>query len=49
MRSTERRKVNVIEMKCLSNFTGMSKMDRDRDEEVHRRAGKEMELTSRVD
>ena len=28
MRSTERRKVNVIEMKCLRSLVGVSQMDR---------------------
>ena len=39
MRSTERRKVNVIEMKCLRSLVGVSRMDRVRNEEVLRRAG----------
>ena len=39
MRSTERRKVNVLQMKCLRNLVGESRMDRVRNEEVHRRAG----------
>ena len=43
MRSAERRKVNVLEMKCLS------RIDRDRNEEVCRRAGIERELASRAD
>ena len=49
MRSAERRKVNILEMKCLRNLVGVSRMDRVRNEEVHRRAGKERELASRVD
>ena len=28
MRSTERRKVNVLEMKCLRSLVGVSRMDR---------------------
>ena len=44
MRSAERRKVNVLEMKCLRSLVGMSRMDRVRNEEVHRRAGTEREL-----
>ena len=40
MRSAERRKVNVLEMKCLRSLVGVSRMDRVRNEEVHR----EMEL-----
>ena len=49
MRSAERRKVNVLEMKCLRNLVGVSRMDRVRNEEVRRRAGTEMELASRAD
>ena len=44
VRSAERRKVNVIEMKCLRSLVGVSRMDRVRNEEVRRRAGIEMEL-----
>ena len=36
MRSAERRKVNVLEMKCLRSLVGVSRMDRVRNEEVHR-------------
>ena len=39
MRSAERRKVNVLEMKCLRSLVGVSQMDRVRNEEVRRRAG----------
>ena len=39
MRSAERRKVNVLEMKCLKSMVEMSRMDRVRNEEVRRRAG----------
>ena len=49
MRSAERRKVNVLEMKCLRSLVGVSRMDRVRNEEVCRRAGVERELTSRAD
>ena len=34
MRSAERRKVNVLEMKCLRSLVGVSRMDRVRNEEV---------------
>ena len=43
MRSAERRKVNVLEMKCLRSLVGV------RNEEVRRRAGIEKELASRAD
>ena len=49
MRSAERRKVNVLEMKCLRSLVGVSQMDRVRNEEVRRRAGIERELASRAD
>ena len=39
MRSVERRKVNVLEIKCLRSLVGVSQMDRVRNEEVRRRAG----------
>ena len=49
MRSAERRKVNVLEMKCLRSFVGVSRMDRVRNEEVRWRAGIVRELASSVD
>ena len=49
MRSAERRKVNVLEMKCLRSLVGVSRMDRVKNEEVRRRAGIERALTSRAD
>ena len=36
MRSAVRRKVNVLEMKCLRRLVGVSRMDRVRNEEVRR-------------
>ena len=39
MRSAERRKVNVLEMMCLSCLVGVARMDRVRNEEVRSRAG----------
>ena len=49
MGSAERRKVNVLEMKCLRRLVGVSRMDRVRNEEVRRRVGIERELASRAD
>ena len=49
MRSAERRKVNVFEMKCLRSLVGVSRIYRVRNEDVRRRAGIERELTSRAD
>ena len=39
MRSAERRKVNILEMKCLRSLVGVSRMDSVRNEELRRRAG----------
>ena len=49
MRSAERRKVNVLEMKCLRSLIGVLRMDRVWNEEVCRKAGIERELASRAD
>ena len=49
MRSAKRRKVNVLEMKCLRSLVGVSPMDRVRNEEARRRAGIDRELASRAD
>ena len=35
MRSAERKKLNVLEMKCFRSLVGVSRMDRVRNEEVH--------------
>ena len=39
MRSAERRKVNVLEMKCLRSLVGVSRLNGVRNEEVRRRVG----------
>ena len=49
MRSTDRRKVNVLEMRCLRSLVRVSRIDRVWNEEVRRRAGIERELVSRTD
>ena len=49
VRTAERRKVNVLEIKCLRSVVGVSPMDRVRNEELRRRAGIEMEFASRAD
>ena len=49
MRSAERRRVNVLEMKCLRSLVGVSRMNRVRNEEVRRRTGIERELANRAD
>ena len=48
MGSSKRRKVNILEMKCSRSLVGVSRMERVRNEEVLRRAGKERELASRA-
>ena len=49
MRSAERRKVNVLEMKCLRSLVGVSRLDRVSNDEVSWRAGIERELASRAE
>ena len=49
MRSAERRKVNVLDLKCLKGMVGVSRMDRVRNEEVRRIALIERELASRAE
>ena len=49
MRSAERRKLNIPQMKCLRSLVGVSRMNRVRNEEVHMRAGIERELVSTAD
>ena len=49
MKSAERRKVNVLEMKCLRSLVVVSRNDRVRNEDVRRRSGIERELPSRTD
>ena len=44
MRIAERRRVNVLEMKYLRSLVGVSRMDRVRNEDAHRRAGIDREL-----
>ena len=49
MRSAERKKVNVLEIKCLRSLVGVSRMNRFRNEKVRRRVGIKRELESRAD
>ena len=49
MRSAERRKVNVLKMKCLRSLVGVSRMTGVGNEEVRRSAGIERELASKAD
>ena len=49
MKVTERQKLNVFEMKCLRSMTGVSQLDRVRNEVVRTRTGVRRELAARVD
>ena len=49
MKVTERQKLNVFEMKCLRSMTGVSQLDRVRNEVVRARTGVRRELAARVD
>ena len=49
MRSAERRKMNVLEMKCLRSLIGVSRLHRVRNEEVPNIAKIESKLASRAD
>ena len=49
MRSAERRKVNVLDMKCLKSLVGVSRMDKVMNEEVRMRACIEREFANRTD
>ena len=40
--------MKVLEKKCLKSLVGVSRLDRVTNEDVHRRAGIEMELVSRA-
>ena len=44
MKVTERKKLNVFEMKCLRSMTGVSRLDRGRNEVVRARTGVRREL-----
>ena len=49
MKVNERQKLNVFEMKCLRSMTGVSRLDRVRNEVVRARTGVRRELAARVD
>ena len=49
LKVSERQKLNVFEMRCLRSMTGISLMDRTRNEIVRARAGVRGELSARVD
>ena len=49
MRSAERRKVNILEMKCLRSLEEVSRLNRVKNKEVRKRGGIERELGSMAD
>ena len=49
MKVTERQKLNVFEMKCLRSMTGVSRLDRVRNEVVRAKTRVRRELAARVD
>ena len=49
MKVTEIRKLNVFEMKCLRSMTGVSQLDRVRNEVVRARTGVRRDLVARLD
>ena len=49
MKINERQKINVFEMKCLRSMTGLSQLDRVRNEVEKARTGVRRELAARVD
>ena len=49
MKVTERQKLNVLDMKCLRNMAGVSRLDRVRNEVVRARTGVRREVAARVD
>ena len=49
LKLTERQKLNVFEMKCVRSMTGVSRLDRVRNEVVRARPDVGRELVARVD
>ena len=49
LRETERRKFDVFEMRCLRSICGLTFSNRERNEEVRRRAQEVGQLSGRVD
>ena len=49
MKVAERQKLNVFEMKCLRSMTGVSQLDRVKNEVVRARTGVRRELAAKVD
>ncbi len=49
MGAAERRKLNVVEMRCLRSMRGVTRMDRLRNDEVRRIKGVVRELAERAE
>ena len=49
MKKAQKKKLNVLEMKCLRSMLGVTRMDRVRNEEVRRQVGVPKELSGRAD
>ena len=49
MKTNERQKLNVFEIKFLRNMAGVSRLDRLRNEEVRKRKGVRKEFEAKVD
>ena len=49
MRIAEKKRLNVMEMRCLKSTSGVTCMDRVRNEEVHKRTGVTRELADRAE
>ena len=49
LKELQRKRLNVMEMKCLRNMCGVTRRDTVRNEEVRRRVGMDRSLADRVD
>ncbi len=49
MEAAERKRLNVMEMRCLRSMCGVTQMDRVRNEEVRRRTGVVKKLAERAE
>ena len=48
VKAAESRRMDVFEMNCLRSMCGVTRLDRERNEDVRRRVGVEVELSERV-
>ena len=49
MKTADKRRLDVLEMRCLRNMCGVTRWDRLRNEEVRRRTGVLLELSNRAE